>query len=129
MKNSDEHWRDILQEVFRFRVLEKRGVLLQFVCYLINDETAARRQRIVRFSQERAFLIDLENAKRNTGKDIVTGSDAAAFELVRQGSGITMDHVHASIARELPFKSARKRRVEFKQEQMRIRTHPARNFA
>src|SRR5438132_11252066 len=51
MKNSDEHWRDILQEVFRFRVLEKRGVLLQFVCYLINDETAARRQCIVRFSQ------------------------------------------------------------------------------
>src|SRR5256885_5066898 len=51
MKNSDEHRRDILQGKFRFRVLEKRGVLLQFVCNLINDETAARRQRIVRFSQ------------------------------------------------------------------------------
>src|SRR6266481_3045658 len=51
MKNSDEHWRDILQEIFRFRVLEKCSVLLQFVGDLINDKTTARRQRIMRFSQ------------------------------------------------------------------------------
>ncbi len=83
MKNSNEHWRDILQEVFRFGVLEKCGVLLQFVGDLINDETAVRRQRIICFSQERAFLVDLENAERNSGKNIVAASDAATFELVR----------------------------------------------
>jgi len=129
LKNSDEHWRDILQEVFRFRMLEKCGVLLQFVGDLINDETAARRERIIRFSQERAFLVDLENAERNSGKDIVAASDAATFELVRQRSCITMDHMHARIARELPLKSARERRVELEQEQMRIRIHPARDLA
>ena len=129
MKNSDEHWRDILQEVFRFSVLEKRGMLLQFVCDLVNNETAASRQRIIRFSQEGAFLVDLEDAERNTGKDIVAESDAAPFELVRQRSGVTMDHMHARVARELPLESARERRVELEQEQMRIRTHPAGDLA
>ncbi len=36
--------------------------------------------------------------------------------------------MHARIGRELPFKSARERRVELEQEQVRVRTHPARNL-
>src|SRR4030095_11484717 len=65
IKNRDEHRWYVLQEIFRFGVLEKCGVLLQFVCHLINDKAAAGRKRIVRFSQERTFLVDLENAERN----------------------------------------------------------------
>ncbi len=41
MKNRDEHWRDILQEIFRFGTLENRGVLSQFVGDLVNDELAS----------------------------------------------------------------------------------------
>src|SRR5205807_1879856 len=129
VKDSNEHWWDILQEVFRFRVLEKCGVLLQFVGDLVNDETATRRQRLIRFSQQRAFLVDLENAERNAGKNIVAASDAATFELVRQRSCIAMDHMHARIARELPLERPRERCIELEQEQVRIRTHPARNLA
>src|SRR6058998_2256636 len=128
VKDSNEHGRDILQEIFRFPVLEKCSVLLQFVSDLINDETAARRKRIIRFSQERTFLVDLENAKGNAGKDIVAESNAATFELVRQRSRIAMDHVHTRIARKLPLESARERRIELEQEQVRIRTHPAGNL-
>jgi len=46
-------------------VLEKLGVLLQLVGHLINDETAARRQRVVCFLEERAFLVDFKNTERN----------------------------------------------------------------
>ncbi len=49
LKNGNKHGRYVLQEIFRLRMLEKFGVLLQFIRYLINDETAARRQRIMRF--------------------------------------------------------------------------------
>ena len=38
-ENSDEHRRNVLQKIFRFVALEKRGVLLQFVRDLVNDET------------------------------------------------------------------------------------------
>src|SRR5438445_10590811 len=62
VKNSIEHWRDMLQEVFGFVVLETCGVLLQSVGDLINDETAVRRQGIICFSKDRGFLVDLENA-------------------------------------------------------------------
>ena len=65
MKNGNEHRRYVLQEIFRFAVLEKGGVLLQFIGHLINDEAAAQRKRIMRLSQERTFLVDLKNAERN----------------------------------------------------------------
>jgi len=83
----------------------------------------------MRFSQERAFLVDLENAERNAGKDIIAESDAAALELVGQRSCIAMDHVHARVACELPLESSRERSIELEQKQMRIRTHPARDLA
>src|SRR5438094_383132 len=49
VENGNEHRRYVLQEIFRFPVLEKRRVLLEFVRDLIDDETAARRERIIRF--------------------------------------------------------------------------------
>ncbi len=39
-----------------------------------------------------------------------------------------MDHMDARIAGKLPFQRARERRVELKQEQMRIRCHPPRDL-
>ena len=40
-----------------------------------------------------------------------------------------MDHVHATITCELPFQSACEGWIKLKEEQMRIRRHPARNLA
>src|SRR5262249_28361428 len=51
VKQRDEHWRDILQEIFRFVALEKGGVLPQFIGDLVDDELATGRKRIVRLSQ------------------------------------------------------------------------------
>ena len=118
MKNGDKHRRDILQEIFRFGALKNRGVLFQFVCDLVNNETAARPERIIRFSQERAFLVDLENAEWNARKNVIAASDAATFQLEWQRRCVTMDHMHARIACKLPLKSTRERRIEFEQEQM-----------
>jgi len=129
VKHRDKHWRDILQEIFRFPVLEQRGVLLQFVSDLINDETAAGRQRIICFPQERAFLVDLENAERDARQDIVAASNAAALELERQRSCIPMDHMDTRIGRELPLERTRKCCVKLEQEQMRIWIHSSRNLA
>src|SRR6516162_8153398 len=38
MKYRDKHWRDILQEIFRFVALENGGVLPQLVSDLVNDK-------------------------------------------------------------------------------------------
>src|SRR6185437_6694283 len=119
VKHRDKHWRDILQKIFRFIALENCGVLPQLVGDLVNDELAVGLKRIVRLSQQCALLLDLENAERNAGENVIARSESAAFQLVRQRSRIAMNHMHASIACKLPFQCSRKLRVEFKQEQMR----------
>src|SRR5215471_3851302 len=129
LENSDEHRRNILQEIFRLGVLEKGGVLFQFVCHLINDETAAGRERIMCFLQKRAFLIDLENTKRDAGKNVIAFGNAAALQFAGQRGRIAMDHVQTWIAGKLPFKVACERRIELEQEQMRIRAHSSRDLA
>src|SRR5215467_2555272 len=68
VKYRDKHWRDILQKIFRFVALENGGVLPQFIGDLVNNKLPFRLKRIVRLSQQRALLIDFENAKRNTGE-------------------------------------------------------------
>src|SRR6266481_2167187 len=128
VKNRDEHWRDILQEIFRFGTLENGGVLPQFVSDLVNDELASLLKRFVRFSQQRALLIDLENAERDAGENVIARTETVAFQLVRQGGCIAMDHMDARIAGKLPLQRARERRVELKQEQMRIWCHPPRDL-
>ena len=47
LKDGDEHRRNILQTIFRFGAIEKGGVLPEFICHLINDEGAARAQRLI----------------------------------------------------------------------------------
>ena len=58
LKNSDEHRWYVLQEILRFGAFEVSRVLLQFVGDLIDDETATRRQRVICFLQESAFLFN-----------------------------------------------------------------------
>src|SRR5512132_334021 len=128
VKYRDKHWRDILQKIFRFVALENGGVLPQLIGNLVNDKLAIRLKRIVRLSQQCAFLLNLENAKRNAGENVIARSESAAFQLERQRGRIAMNHMHASIACKLPFQCSCQRRVEFKQEQMRIRCHPSRNL-
>src|SRR2546421_8070386 len=72
VKHRDKHRRDILQKIFRFVALENGGVLPQFIGDLVNDEFAAGFERVVRFSQQRALLVDLENAERDAGENVIT---------------------------------------------------------
>src|SRR5213592_2153063 len=128
VKYRDKHWRDILQKIFRFVPLENGGVLPQIRGEMVNDKLAVRLKRIVRLSQQCALLLDLENAERNAGENVIARSESAAFQLIRQRGRIAMNHMHASIACKLPFQCFCQRRVEFKQEQMRILCHPSRDL-
>src|SRR5438552_13213061 len=66
-ENGDEHWRNILQEIFGLGLRSKIGrVLAQFVCHLINDERAARGESIMCLPQKIAFLFDLQNTEWNS---------------------------------------------------------------
>ena len=96
MKYRDKHWRDILQKIFRFVALENGGVLPQLVGDLVNDKLAVRLQRIVRFSQQRALLLNLENAERNAGENVIARSEPAPFQLVRQRGRIAMIRSNSS---------------------------------
>src|SRR5512132_1575392 len=116
VKHRDKHWRDILQEIFRFVALENGRVLPQLIGDLVNDKLAVRLQRIVRLSQQCALLLDLKNAERNAGENVIARSESAAFQLERQRSRIALNHMHASIACKLPFQCPRQRRVEFEQK-------------
>ena len=119
LKNSDEHRRNILQKILRFGLLEKSGVLLQFVRHLIDDEAAAGLERVICFLQECAFLLDLKNAKWNTGKNVIAVIDAGdvsvhvAARRRRHGS-----HVTRAVAGKLPFQIARESAIQFEQEQV-----------
>src|SRR6266511_398822 len=125
VKYRDKHWRDILQKIFRFVALENGGVLPQLIGDLVNDKLAVRLKSIVCLSQQCALLLDLENAERNAGENVIARSESAAFQLIWQRGRIAMNHMHASIACKLPFQCSCQLRVEFKQEQMRIRSHPS----
>src|SRR6516225_5641499 len=84
VKHRDKHWRDILQKIFRFVALENGGVLLQLIRDLVNNKFPIRLQRIVCLSQQSALLLNLENAERNAGENVIARSEAAALQLVRQ---------------------------------------------
>jgi hypothetical protein len=99
-------------------VLKQGRVLFQFVRHLIDDETATRRQCIMCFLQERAFLLNLKNAERNTRKDIITGTDAATLQFMWQRRCIAMNHTHTPVASKLALQIARERSVQLEQKQM-----------
>src|SRR5205814_6580849 len=82
VEHRDKHWRDILQEIFRFVALENRGVLPQFIGDLVNDKLAVRLKRIVRLSQQCVLLLDFKNSERNVGEYVMALRKLAALKLV-----------------------------------------------
>src|SRR5437879_4441681 len=58
-KNRDEHRRNVLQKIFRLRLIENGGVLFQLVRNLVDDEAAVRSEGFMRFLQEPTFLVDV----------------------------------------------------------------------
>src|SRR5215469_17855821 len=91
MKYRDKHWRDILQEIFRFVALENGGVLSQLIGDLVNDKLTVRLKRIVRLSQQCTLLLDLENAERNARENVIARIKSTAFQFVWQRGSIAMD--------------------------------------
>ncbi len=128
-KNSDEHRRNILQKIFRFRLVEKSSVLFQLIRHLINDETAARFERVVRLLQKLPFLFDLENAERNAGENVIAITDAAARQYFRQRGSISVKNMDARVAGKLPAQIAGERGIEFEEQKFRIRAHAAGDLA
>ena len=82
MENCDEHWWDIREKILRLRAIKKRGVLSEFIRDLVDDEATAVRKRLICFREQRPFFIDFENAKRNSGENIIAMRDAPAFQLL-----------------------------------------------
>ena len=107
LENSDEHRRNILQDVFGLGPAKEFCMLLQFVRHLVNDKLAAGRKRVVGLLQQLPFHLDLENAEWDTGNDKVAGRNAAPAQLARQVGRIIIDHVNTRIIHELPFQVAR----------------------
>ena len=56
-----------------------RGVLAQLVCHLINNESAARRERVMCLLKQVAFFFVLKNAERDSRNDVIALHDAALF--------------------------------------------------
>src|SRR6266487_2450680 len=116
LKNSNEHGRNVLQEIFGRRTLENFGMLLQFVGDLINDEATANCERVMSLLQQRALLVDLENAKRDAGNDIIARVDAASAQFQRKMRGVIVDDVHARIVTKLTLQIARESGVELEEQ-------------
>src|SRR2546421_8255625 len=112
MENRDEHWRYILQEILRFGALENCGVLPQFVGDLINNEFASLFKGVVRFSQQRALLVDLENAEWDARENVIARSETVTFQLERQRRRIAMNHVNTTIGCKLALQCSCERRIE-----------------
>ena len=79
VEDGDEHRRNILEHVLRFRALEEGRVLTQFVGHLVDNEATAVRQGFIGFFEQSAFLFNGKDAERNPGKDVVALWDAAPF--------------------------------------------------
>ena len=90
-----------MQEIFGLSVLEKFGVLLQFVGDLVNDESSAGCERIVGLLKKRALLVDLKDAEGNPGHDVVAGFNSAAIKFALQVRRVVIDHVDPGVVTEL----------------------------
>lgn len=129
MEDRDEHRWNILEKILRFRAIEQRGVLAQFVRDLVDDEVATVRERLIRFRQQGALLFDFENAERDSGKNVVAVRDAPALQLLRQARGIPVDDVDARVIRELAPEIPGKGGIQLEEEQLGTRRHPAGNLS
>src|SRR4029453_18204371 len=66
VKHRDKHGRNILQKIFRFVALEDSRMLPQLIGDLVNDKLSVGLQRVIRFSQQCALFLNLENAEWNS---------------------------------------------------------------
>ena len=82
------------------------------------------------FCEEGAFFLDLENAERNAGKNVIAVRDTAAAQVppARLAASPLMTWTRGSSA-NCRFEVAGKSRIEFEKEQLRARPHPARDLA
>src|SRR2546421_5839195 len=90
-KNRDEHGRNVLQEIFGLGAVENFSVLLQLVRDLINDKPTAGCERFVSLLKQSALLVDLQNAKRDAGNDIIAGVDTTSAQFQGQVRGVVVD--------------------------------------
>ena len=103
VENSDEHRRNILQAILRFRAIKEGGVLPEFVSHLVDDKGTPRPERVISILQQSALLFYLKNAKRNSGKNIVALRDTMPGHFLWKSGGIAIDHMYARIVGKLPF--------------------------
>ncbi len=55
-------------------------MLLQFISDLVNDETAALRERVMGLPEKRPFLLNVENTERNARKNVIALGEAAPLQ-------------------------------------------------
>src|ERR1700680_4605620 len=106
LKNRDEHGRNVLQEIFGLGAIENFSVLPQFVRDLINDKSTAGRERVVSLLEQSALFVDLQNAKRDAGNDIITRLDATFAQFQWQVSGVVVNDIDPRIVSELTLQIA-----------------------
>jgi len=88
----------------------KRWLLLQLLV-TDNNETAPGASAVMCLSQERTFLVDLKNAKRNPERmESQQAIHVVSIHMVKRLH--RHEHMHAGIARKLSLKIPRKRPVE-----------------
>src|SRR5438552_17884847 len=104
LKNRDEHRRNVLQEIFGFGTVENFSVLLQLVRDLINDKPTASCECVMGLLEQSPLLVDLQNAKRDAGNDIVARDDGASTQFQRQARSVVVDHMHPRIpSKSMPY--------------------------
>src|SRR5437764_10908556 len=116
LKNGDEHGRNVLQEIFGLGAVEDFSVLPQLVRDLINDKSTASRERVVSLLEQSAFLVDLQDTKRDTGNDVIACLDPTLAQFQGQVRGVVVDHMHTRIVLKLALQIARESGVELEEK-------------
>jgi len=80
------------------------------------------------FLKKRPFLFDLEDAKRNAGKDVIAVSEAAPLQLIWQSGSVSMNHMHSRIIPQIVASNLARMPRPAQQKQMRVRGHPPRDL-
>src|SRR4030095_16947562 len=104
-------------------------VLFQFVRDLVNDESAAGRERIVGLLKQGALLVDLQDAEWDPGNNVIARTDAAPFQFTLTLRGGVVEHVNARIVPELSLQIARESGIDLEQQKLAVRTHPPGDLA
>src|SRR5205085_7356860 len=74
-------------------------------------------------------FVDLKNTEGNSGNDVIALGDTSPAQLATNGGRVRIDYVNPAVICELSFQIAGKRRIKFKQKQLRIRPHSLRQLS